>query len=343
MNSTSLFPYFPNSWFSVACSNELPPNGVMPLHYFDKNFVLFRTSDGIPHVLDAYCPHLGAHLGYGGKVERNAIRCPFHALLWDETGHCIGAPKMIEVLPKAQIRNWPVREVNGLIFMYYHLQRELTQWEIPELPEYTSKEWTPLRQIRHWKLRTNIHEYSENTYDLDHFSVVHDKAFSEFKSDALEVEGSFLTHKLSTKLTPSLLTWILGKDTKVCIKSTRYGPGFESFYFSAKGRFEVNGMFVWSITPIDKEYLDIRLFISIKKLFNKPVTSILSAFLGSDGIKTQEEDFPILENKIYCNPYILGQSDELIMEYRQWMRQFYSELQATTNGSPKDVRIEKKK
>ena len=29
-------------------------------------------------VTDAYCPHLGAHLGFGGKVEGDCIKCPFH-------------------------------------------------------------------------------------------------------------------------------------------------------------------------------------------------------------------------------------------------------------------------
>ena len=42
--------------------------------------------------MDAYCPHLGAHLGHGGRVEGGAVRCPFHAWLWGGDGRCLEVP-----------------------------------------------------------------------------------------------------------------------------------------------------------------------------------------------------------------------------------------------------------
>lgn len=38
----------------------------------------FRTQDGVAHVMDAYCPHLGANLGVMGRVVGDCIECPFH-------------------------------------------------------------------------------------------------------------------------------------------------------------------------------------------------------------------------------------------------------------------------
>lgn len=29
-------------------------------------------------MLDAFCPHLGANMGEGGKVDENRLECPFH-------------------------------------------------------------------------------------------------------------------------------------------------------------------------------------------------------------------------------------------------------------------------
>jgi hypothetical protein len=55
-------PPVPNGWFQVAYSDELPVNGVMPLQYFGQHLVLFRDGEGVARVLDAFCPHLGAHL-----------------------------------------------------------------------------------------------------------------------------------------------------------------------------------------------------------------------------------------------------------------------------------------
>ena len=67
----SRFPFsrYPNGWFQIAYSDELEKGQVVPLRYFGKDLVLFRTEGGEAQLLDAYCPHLGAHLGHGGKVQ----------------------------------------------------------------------------------------------------------------------------------------------------------------------------------------------------------------------------------------------------------------------------------
>ena len=44
------------------------------LRYFDQELVIFRTESGAVKVLDAYCPHMGAHLGYGSVIRRVEAR-----------------------------------------------------------------------------------------------------------------------------------------------------------------------------------------------------------------------------------------------------------------------------
>jgi phenylpropionate dioxygenase-like ring-hydroxylating dioxygenase large terminal subunit len=53
--------------------------------------VVFRGADsGAVSVLDAYCPHLGAHMGVGGQVVGDCMECPFHK--WQfATGACAAA------------------------------------------------------------------------------------------------------------------------------------------------------------------------------------------------------------------------------------------------------------
>ena len=74
------FPFSSNpvGWYAVALGEQLTVGGVLPLSYFGQDLVAFRGDDGVARVLDAYCPHLGAHLGHGGVVEGASIRCPFH-------------------------------------------------------------------------------------------------------------------------------------------------------------------------------------------------------------------------------------------------------------------------
>ena len=73
-------------------ADSLPPGGVLSLRYFGRELVLFRTESGEPRVLDAFCPHLGAHLGHGGKVQGESIRCPFHGWCFDGRGACTAIP-----------------------------------------------------------------------------------------------------------------------------------------------------------------------------------------------------------------------------------------------------------
>ncbi len=43
-----------------------------------QNLVAWRGESGKAYIADAYCPHMGAHLGLGGKVSGECIKCTFH-------------------------------------------------------------------------------------------------------------------------------------------------------------------------------------------------------------------------------------------------------------------------
>ena len=164
-------PPFPNCWFQVAYSDELEPNAVMPLQYFGKDLVLFRGEDGKARVLDAFCPHLGAHLGYGGLVRENTIRCPFHAWRFDGEGRCVDVPYANKIPPLAKLDAWPVCEVNGLIVVWHHMEGRPPAFELPVLPEYgnppgrrtRSSAGRSARTTRRW-LRTPLTPRTSSTY-----------------------------------------------------------------------------------------------------------------------------------------------------------------------------------
>lgn len=61
-------PYFPNGWYRLWLSADLKPGDVRAVDCVGRNVVLFRGTDGKAYVLDAYCAHMGANLGVGGKV-----------------------------------------------------------------------------------------------------------------------------------------------------------------------------------------------------------------------------------------------------------------------------------
>ena len=85
------FP-MPFGWFQVGV-----PGG--PRRRRDQGALLLRPPPrGVArrarraHVMDAFCPHLGAHLGHGGTVEGCELVCPFHGWKFDAEGHNTDIP-----------------------------------------------------------------------------------------------------------------------------------------------------------------------------------------------------------------------------------------------------------
>ena len=60
---------YPDGWFAVAFADELRPGQVLRRRFMGEDVVVYRTSGGVLRAVEPYCPHLGAHLGYGGRVE----------------------------------------------------------------------------------------------------------------------------------------------------------------------------------------------------------------------------------------------------------------------------------
>ena len=98
-----LFPGYPRGWFVIGVSTELASGDVRPIRYFARDLVLYRTSDGVAHVLDAFCPHLGAHLGHGGCLEDDKLVCPFPAWKFATDGSIAEIPYANKIPKKTRI------------------------------------------------------------------------------------------------------------------------------------------------------------------------------------------------------------------------------------------------
>ena len=64
----------PFGWFQVAWSDEVPTGTSKPMQYFGRHLVAWRGEGGEAHVWDAFCPHLGAHLGGNAAIQGDTIR-----------------------------------------------------------------------------------------------------------------------------------------------------------------------------------------------------------------------------------------------------------------------------
>lgn len=90
---------YPNGWFGIGSAKDLKPGQHKSFSALGKDFVVFRGENGKVGVLDAHCPHIGAHLGEGGRVVGNCIECPFHNWQFDSDGKCTHIPYTTKSIP----------------------------------------------------------------------------------------------------------------------------------------------------------------------------------------------------------------------------------------------------
>ena len=175
----------PFGWYVVDYSNELKPGDVKAVRYFAQDQVLFRTESGEVSMLDAYCPHLGAHLGHGGIINGECIECPFHAWRWKTDGKIGEIPYAKNIPPKAKetkIFTYPTVEKNNLVYAWYHPNGEEPHYEVETYPEISDPEWGDEFEKFEYRIKCHIQDMAENAVDAAHFMYVHGVAsYPEFE------------------------------------------------------------------------------------------------------------------------------------------------------------------
>jgi len=96
---------YPVGWYHLCDSDDIPQGQLKHFYIVGREMVAFRGDDEHRQisVVEAYCVHLGANLGVGGRVMpgTNCIQCPFH--LWEfdgKDGRCTKIPYMDGKIPE---------------------------------------------------------------------------------------------------------------------------------------------------------------------------------------------------------------------------------------------------
>ena len=239
-------PHSPNGWFKVVFSDELARGDVRRVHQFGKELVVYRGEDGVAHVLDAYCPHLGAHLGVGGKVVGNEIQCPFHGWRYDGSGRCTDVPYARKIPALARVGAWETREQNGYVMAWHHAEGKPASFDIPQIPEYSDPEYYKYKRVR-WELDTHIQEMYENAVDIQHFAHVHAMQIEKVNWDG---EGPIATLVLDLKRDAAVQSNAEGETS---FRSFMYGPGLSLTRVTGK----MHGVSIQTLTPLDDEKCEV--------------------------------------------------------------------------------------
>lgn len=323
------YPPIPRGWYAIAESDELYPGALRVVRLFGGERILFRTESGRTGLVDAYCAHLGAHMGHGGKVRGETVVCPFHGWRYEGSGRCVAIDYAKRIPRLAQVGAWQTAEQGGLIHAAY-------PGGVPdaELPRWPGLDDPDFRVIggRSFPLRTHTQELAEGTVDVAHFPYLHDSARPDLK---LRIDGRVLHIGFDAK--PMLRGKELPRLPAMRIDMTVYGLGLVVIHTRYPGLPEV--AVLQYTTPIASDELLVR-HVYVAKVgrgARRLVRELLARVVTGFSIYEASRDWPVWNHKMYRARPVLCDGDGPIGPFRSWAAQFYGPATgepATTDPAP---------
>ncbi|ODM97536.1 Cholesterol desaturase daf-36, partial [Orchesella cincta] len=316
-------PVYPNGWFAILESDEVLKSTVKEVDVLGLNLVVWRGESGKCYVSDAYCPHLGAHLGVGGLG--NFEGC---------SGKLVSIPNVNPVPPFANLKMWPVFEAYGFVYIWHHAENEEPSWWPDAVPEVESGQWK-YRGRSVFRVACHIQEIPENGSDSAHFNVVHSSPFTTGSNpDESQLKKNFIKHVWSASWAPNSdldrkhealmrVTHFIKLFNKIsCFHFTvdvhQIGPGIVLMYFeTVLGK----GILIQNVTPLEPMLQRV-----MHRFYSSPTFLHPIALLIMYGEVVQiSKDIRIWNRKKFLRNPVFTKEDKQIRAFRRWYSQFYSE------------------
>ena len=311
----------PFGWFQIGYQDDFPVGAAVAVDGLGRNLVAWRDNGGRLHVADAFCPHLGAHLGYGGVVVDDGIRCPFHDWRFAADGGCVSAP-YTDRTPAVRIRVYPVREIGPLAFFWFSDGGSAEPlWQLPSIPEVEATDVVRYRRI----IKMRWEDVGENVIDLAHFPTIHRTgAILDF-----DVKDDGFFRVVNTKI------GFPTDDTarSATVQTEHYGPGL----FIVRLRGMANVTQVSTVTPIDDERIDLRYSYPSPDAIDDRERRVLTRLQIRDMMRQSDEDIAIWRHKIYLDRPVLARGDGPIHQWRRWAAQFAGDAASRTRRAPREA------
>lgn len=293
-------PPVPNGWYCLLGSADLPAGEVRSVIAVERELVVFRTADGTPAVLDAHCPHLGAHLG-GGAVVDGHVQCPYHGWRFDGTGSCVEVPYSEARIPaRACLPSYPVREQDGFVFAWFHAGGQPPSYELPRVPEVDDPEWGDPHPFA-YELVAALQEMGENNVDYAHLCFVHGREYVPNETSVFTTDGPFSTVVETLPGGAEFTRHAWGPGVAIIRV-----PGVMTIYSTT--------------TPIDRRHCRLLWHFYFPPAMAEHAETIILGVVGTYGLQA---DVPIWRDKVFVERPILVKADGNIADFRRWYAQFY--------------------
>jgi cholesterol 7-dehydrogenase len=319
-------PPYPDGWYKIADSKQLKRGQVRQIQAFGHRWVLFRSKlDDQIGLLDAICPHQGAHLA-GGTVKDGCLECPFHHWRFECDGQVAEIPYSA-AKTSLHAERWPVCEYHGLILVYYSAERADPPYRLePVLP--------PQMVFRGAydfgrPVRMHLIEFAENSADFQHFAPLHGRMHMPWTKWRIPLVT--VHHSPTWETDPErpyicyfrndAMLELAGKplpDSRARASITFLGPGGVTIFRISLPKLGDVILFHTHL-PTGPLSLDVQ----FRWYADPTVPRLLVSYVVGSWIAQWKNDIAIWENKFYQQRPMLVPGDGPVLELRRWFKQFY--------------------
>jgi 3-ketosteroid 9alpha-monooxygenase subunit A len=316
----------PTGWFQVAWSAEIGVGDVHRMKYFGREMIAWRAQSGQLTVMDAYCEHLGAHLGYGGHVEGEVIQCPFHGWQWNHEGRNVCIPYQDRPNRGRRIRTYPVAERNESVYIWHDVDGREPYFDVPDVfasfsDGSSAADYYPQASVYREGLEMHPQYVLENGVDFAHFKFVHNTP----------IVPVFTRHDFDGPVSYVDFTITFEGDEGQSIKDVRSGVeaingGLGVAVTKSWGM--VDNRTISAITPVDDSTSDVRFMVYIGRRpgDGSPKAEARAQAFAQDVIDQFAADVHIWSHQRYSDPPALtADENEGFTALRKWATQFYPE------------------
>jgi phenylpropionate dioxygenase-like ring-hydroxylating dioxygenase large terminal subunit len=139
-------------WYVPALASSLRPGQMRREMLLGEPVLLGRMRDGQAFAMRDICPHRGVPLSAGKILSENTVECPYHGWRFRRDGVCSAIPSLVEGQDldpnKIRVRHYPLREQDGLLWVYVAAKNEAPKSEPPRVPiDNARPRWTETQQF----------------------------------------------------------------------------------------------------------------------------------------------------------------------------------------------------
>ena len=114
--------YLRDLWYMAAHAANVKRGAMQRVMLLGEPVLVGRMRDGAAFALRDICPHRGVPLSAGRTMPDNTVQCPYHGWQFRADGQCALIPSLVggEAIraESIRVRSYPVREQDGLIWVY---------------------------------------------------------------------------------------------------------------------------------------------------------------------------------------------------------------------------------